>query len=182
MPRTESKVLEVLPSDEQDTINVTQKFGWNLLSSQMISSNNPNVYSNVLEKYGVDASRLRNPRNSHSRTEVAKLVFQRDLDLLNLNEIKRLESEYQALVDQVIRVPDYSNTEAIPVWSALACLILGWIQISFTVGLVLATVVGGGLWLMLTNKNRQLESEYRNLEAEHENRKLEVLKKAEQLL
>ncbi len=86
MGRTESKSFQVHPNDEQEQINLMQQFHWNLLNSQEIKTKDSH-----LESRGDDIV-------SVTETEhYVKLTFSRELDLPNLNEIKRLEQQFFSL-------------------------------------------------------------------------------------
>ena len=83
MGRTESKSIQVHPKDEQEQINMMQRFYWNLLSSQELKN-----IDNHLERRGDSIYQV-------SKTEhYVKLVFSRELDTPNLDKIKKLEEEY----------------------------------------------------------------------------------------
>jgi hypothetical protein len=87
MARTESKTLTCHPDAEQEMVNVHQKFHWSLLNSQDVKT-----VSQGLERGGSDTV------YSVRRTELyVKLSFSREIDLPNLNEIKKLESAYFGL-------------------------------------------------------------------------------------
>lgn len=158
MHRTESKIIDVRPFDEQQTIDLMQKFAWNLFSSQT----------------------LEDPKRFAGQ-QFTKLVFQRDLENPNLQKVKQLELQYEALSNEPIHVPAYTNTDAIPFWSAVASLVIGWYLFSFVVGIILAIIVGCGLWFITKRKNLQLDTEYQKAEADYENTKEEILQKASQL-
>jgi hypothetical protein len=86
MARTESKTFTCHPNDEQELINAMQKFQWSLLSSQDVKT-----VDNSLEMRGNSLYSVR--KSEH----YVKLTFSRDLDLPNLNEIKKLEETYNGL-------------------------------------------------------------------------------------
>ena len=83
MARTESVSIQVHPNDEQDQINLMQMFHWNLLSSQTIKT-----VDSHLERRGDDIYSVTNSEH------YVKLAFSRSLETPNLNEIKRLETDY----------------------------------------------------------------------------------------
>lgn len=83
MARTESKSIQVRPVDEQQQIDFMQHFYWNLLSSQEIKN-----IDNHLETRGDSLYQV-------TKTEhYVKLVFSRDMDITNLDKIKKLETEF----------------------------------------------------------------------------------------
>jgi hypothetical protein len=86
MARTESKSIQVHPYDEQAQIDLMQKFHWNLLNSQEVKT-----VDNRLERRGDSIYQVSNSEH------YVKLTFSRDLDLPNLDEIKRLEQKFFSL-------------------------------------------------------------------------------------
>jgi hypothetical protein len=89
MARTESKTFQCHPDDAQRQIDVHQKFHWSLLSSQDVKTSTQGV-----EKGGFLDDNVYSVR----RTEhFVKLTFSREVDLPNLNEIKKLENAYFGL-------------------------------------------------------------------------------------
>ncbi len=86
MARTESSTFQVHPNDEQEQIQIMEKFHWSLLSTQEIKS-----IDNHLERRGDDIYQVTNTER------YVKLAFNRSLDLPNLNDIKRLEQQYLAI-------------------------------------------------------------------------------------
>jgi len=86
MGRTESKSFQCHPSDEQEQIDLMQKFHWSLIGSQDVKT-----VDNHLETRGGELYQVR------SSEHYVKLTFSRDLELPNLNEIKKLEAEYFGL-------------------------------------------------------------------------------------
>lgn len=79
MARTESVTFQVHPNDEQEMINLMQQFHWSLLSSQEIKT-----VDNRLESRGDSIYQV--TKSEH----YIKLTFSRELDLPNLNEIRKL--------------------------------------------------------------------------------------------
>jgi len=94
MGRTESKSFQCHPADEQEQIELMQKFHWSLTNSQEIKT-----VDNYQEVRGGELYQVR------SSEHYVKLTFSRDIDLPNLNEIKKLESEYFGLPS-----PDYPRS------------------------------------------------------------------------
>ena len=117
MARTESISIQVHPNDEQKQINLMQQFHWSLLNSQEIKT-----IDNRLERRGDTIYQV-------SKTEhYVKLTFSRELDLPNLNEIKRLENDFFSLP-----IPQYPKLfpGSIWLWIVAAVIygigIVGWI-------------------------------------------------------
>ena len=86
MGRTESKSIQCHPNNEQEQINLMQKFHWSLIGSQEI-----NTVDNHLERRGDDIYQVR------SSEHYVKLTFSRELDLPKLSEIRKLEESYFSL-------------------------------------------------------------------------------------
>lgn len=122
MARTESKSIQVHPYDEQAQIELMQRFHWNLLNSQEIKN-----IDNRLERRGDSIYQTSNTEH------YVKLVFSRDLDLPNIDEIKQLEQEFFSLP-----YPDYPR--AFGCFMAIGLFIL-FLIVLFTVG-GLATASG----------------------------------------
>jgi hypothetical protein len=90
MARTESKTFQCHPDDAQNRIDTMQKFHWSLLSSQDVKT----------ATHGLESGGWLDDDNVYSvrRTEhFVKLTFSREIDLPNLNEIKKLEAAYFGL-------------------------------------------------------------------------------------
>jgi hypothetical protein len=100
MARTESISFQVHPNDEQEQINLMQQFHWSLLNSQEIKT-----VDSHLERRGDDIYSVTNAEH------YVKLTFSRELDLPNLNEIKRLEQAFFALP-----VPKYPKLFPGTIW------------------------------------------------------------------
>jgi len=86
MARTESISFQVHPNDEQEQINLMQKFHWSLLNSQEIKTVDSHLERRGDTIYSVTKSE-----------HYVKLTFSRELDLPNLNEIKRIEQSFFGL-------------------------------------------------------------------------------------
>ena len=108
MGRTESKSIQCHPNNEQEQINLMQKFHWSLIGSQEIKT-----VDNHLERRGDEIYQVR------SSEHYVKLTFSRELELPNLNEIKKLEDDYFGLPS-----PYYPKLFPIHigVWGVLALL------------------------------------------------------------
>lgn len=81
--RTESKVVQVRPEDEQQQIDFMHQFYWNLLSSQEIRSIDNHLETRGDSLYSVT-------KTSH----YVKLAFSRDVATPNIDKIKNLEKEF----------------------------------------------------------------------------------------
>jgi hypothetical protein len=119
MARTESKSIQVHPAEEQKLIELMQKFHWSLLSSQEVKTKD----SHLEENWSGDKIM------SVTETEhYIKLVFSRDLDLPNLQEIKQIEKKYFSLP-----TPEYPKLFPVSIWMWIIGAffygigILGWL-------------------------------------------------------
>lgn len=83
MARTESKTHKVHPDYEQNTIDLMQRFHWNLASSQDVKTQTAHV-----ERNGDDLVQVKETEHFVS------LVFSRDMDTPNLPRLRELESEF----------------------------------------------------------------------------------------
>lgn len=84
MERTESIVVQVAPSYENERITEMEKFGWNLQGRQEIHE-----MGNAYVRPEGDTYVIKQQVSHY-----VKLHFIRSLNLPNLDEIKRIESEY----------------------------------------------------------------------------------------
>ena len=164
MARTESFSIQVHPNDEQNQINLMQRFHWNLLSSQEIKT-----VDSSLEKRGDKIYSVTKSEN------YIKLVFQRDLDVPNINKIKELESEYFSLEYP----PKPSVIKPIPIAFVISIIIgiilesavgeiLGWITV------ILGTGLGVYITINNVNKRKQLTELYASNNSRREDILLEV--------
>ncbi len=83
MARMESKSVSVAPAMEQEAIEKHELFGWTLLNSQEVLSKESH-----LKEEGGDLW------NVTTTTNYVKLVFQRNLEMPQIAEIKKLEEKY----------------------------------------------------------------------------------------
>lgn len=132
MARTESVTFQVHPNNEQAQIDLMQKFHWSLLTTQEIKT-----IDNHLERRGDDIYQVTNSEH------YVKLTFNRQLDLPNLNDIKRLEQQYNSLP-----YPTYPKLFPISIWV--------WIILAFVYGL---GVVGWILYFFLSYKPKKEEAD-----------------------
>lgn len=128
MARTESFSIQVHPNDEQEQINLMQKFHWSLLNSQEIKT-----IDNHLERRGDDIYQVT------SSEHYVKLTFSRELDLPNLNDVKRLEQSYFGLPS-----PQYPKLFPVSIWL--------WVVTAFIYG---AGIVGWALYFFLSYKPKK---------------------------
>lgn len=88
----ETKSITVHPNNENAQIELWSKFGWQLKSSQEIYSKDSHLERRGDKIYNVTQT-----------TNYVKLVFQRDTEMKNYDELKKLESEYDLIFDPPIR-------------------------------------------------------------------------------
>lgn len=82
----ETKSISIVPSEEQDTIELWQKFGWELVSSQEIFSRDSH-----LEQSGDNVNSIT------TTTNYIKLVFARDKEMKNYSQIVDLENKFNGV-------------------------------------------------------------------------------------
>jgi len=122
MPRTESITIQVHPNDEQSQINLMQRFHWSLLSTQEIKT-----IDHHLERRGDKIYQVTNSER------YIKLAFSREVDLPNLQQVKRLEQEYFSLPS-----PAHPGSALGVVLAILVLAILGSATKNFGVGFIFA--------------------------------------------
>ena len=86
----ESKSISVAPSEEQNTIELFQTFGWELKSSQEVFSQESH-----LERDGDDI------RSVTSTTNYVKLTFSRDKEMENYAKLAQLENQFYSISNPV---------------------------------------------------------------------------------
>ena len=146
MERTESIVIQVAPSYENNKIKEMGMFGWNLQGRQEMHEEgdaygSPSAFGN---------SYVIKTKVSH----YVKLHFVRSLNLPNLDKIKRIESQIDNLP-----FPEIPSTKKF-MWPIILILI-GVINLTNPDGGIPAFfifVLGGGFWLFTVNKKRQANS------------------------
>lgn len=146
MARTESISIQVHPNDEQNQINLMQRFYWNLLSSQEIKT-----VDSSLEKRGDTIYSVTKSEN------YIKLVFQRDLDTLNLDKIKQLENEYFSL--EYKKPPKFTGPIILIVIGLIILLGGGGTADLAGFGVMLVILAGGIYWLVKKIQKRKQVSE-----------------------
>lgn len=94
----ETKSITVLPSDENETIDLWADFGWELQSSQEIFNKDSGLKRSGDTIYSVTTT-----------INYVKLVFQRDTSMPNYEEIRKKEAEYARIVDIPLKTgPNFS--------------------------------------------------------------------------
>ena len=182
MPRLETKSAQVAPNQEQSTIDLYQKFGWTLLSSQEIYSKNSHIESRGGQNYSVTET-----------TNYVKLTFQRDKDMPNYDKIVPLENEYFALANS-IPVND-GKGKGLRVLGIIATIIGAWVLIeglgfagsakatsfAFLLPLFGFLVLGGGIAGIVfgSKKKKKAEAEYQVRYNEHMEKMRAVLEEVD---
>lgn len=109
----EIRSIDVDNDSEEFYINIYQKFGWQLKSSQRIFNQ---------DSHAVGAVTYKNYTYVHTETDTVdftKLVFERDRKMLNYEEIIELENEFWELAEIVAdgRPPMPKNAETLEGWA-----------------------------------------------------------------
>ena len=93
MERTESRIIQVAPTHENDMLEEMQRFGWNLQGRQEMR-----VEGDTAPDLATSLGLSGNTQTYVTKiTHYVKLHFVRSLDFPNLEEIQRIESEYHNL-------------------------------------------------------------------------------------
>ena len=87
MSRMENKSISVAPKYEQETIEIHNRFGWLLVSTQEIYNQDSHI-----ERRGDSLYNVTETEN------YVKLMFTRDKDMPNYNEIVSVEQKYYSLL------------------------------------------------------------------------------------
>lgn len=163
MARTESISIQSHPSDEQAQINLMQRFHWNLLSTQEIKT-----VDKHLERRGDKIYQITDSE------KYVKLAFTRDIDLPNLNNIRKLEQEYFSL-------PVPNHPRAMSVLILIGCAVVlgafGALTNNVTVGFIaaIAAYVAFYYWMYLPKKKAADE-----IAMQVANRRSEIMQELEQ--
>jgi hypothetical protein len=118
MARTESKILEVAPQNENEVVKTMEKFGWSLQNRQEIHfTGNSVTRPTLFSGYGGVESYITTYEVSH----YTKLHFSRPVDTPNLDRIHLLENEYFSMV-----VPNKPKLVPGSIWLwIILCLFFG---------------------------------------------------------
>ena len=153
MDRTESKSIQVHPSDEQQQIDLMQKFHWSLLGSQDVKTKDSHLEQRGDSIYSV------------TETEhYVKLTFTRDVALPHLENIKALENEFFAL-------PEPTDPPIIPL-GCFGGIVLGALTLLYGLGLLIYLLY----YLLYYSPNK---AEAARMREECERRKQEILKEVQ---
>ena len=169
MERTESHVIQVAPDYENLKIKEMESFGWNLQNRQEIHEEGevtgaPNVSG---DKYII-------------KTKVyhyVKLHFSRSLNLSNLNDIKKIEQEYNSLP-----FPDRVSYKG-PLKFFIPWFLLSGFLATILGGAGGAISVGGDIigivWIVLTVRRR---NKTKQIWTQSQSKARELLSQSEALL
>lgn len=94
----ENKSISVLPAQEQAQIDLWADFGWDLKSSQEIFNRDSHLEGRSSGTYSVTTT-----------TNYVKLVFTRDTNMKNYNEIAAIEREFDSLHEHKIPGPNLNG-------------------------------------------------------------------------
>jgi len=170
----EIKSISVAPSEEEETINVWQSFGWEFRSTQEVKTSD----SSHLERRGDTIYSV-----TQAGDHYVKLTFERDPTRENYSELVALEKQYNAVPG-----PGYKPVLFGKIWLIVA----GFFLLAGFGGLIGSssgfdgttifcfTVVGGVvIWRIMRyiKKEKQWETDYDNWK----NERTEILAKAKTL-
>lgn len=116
MSRMENKSISVAPKYEQETIEIHNRFGWLLVSTQVIYNQDSHI-----ERRGDSLYNVTETEN------YVKLMFTRDKDMPNYNEIVSVEQKYYSLLNQKPYEDTASET------AKKLCIIVSIISVLFAV-------------------------------------------------
>lgn len=138
MERTESRSLQVHPTDEQFYIDIMQYFNWNLQSSQEINTKDSHLETRGDKLYSVTES-----------TRYVKLVFVRPFEFTNKHKFVELETEYFSL-----KYPKKLNE------NSSGCLYMGLLIVGsfFALTYLISSCFGIGALKVLIESPREFES------------------------
>ena len=85
----ETKVEKVLPEEEEHKIEHMSRFGWTLKSTQEVNNSESHLENRHGDVYSVT-----------TRENYVRLVFERDREMPNREELVRLEKEFDAILSQ----------------------------------------------------------------------------------
>mgnify|MGYP004461237845 CR=1 FL=1 len=151
MARLESTSLSVSPKEEQSVIELHQKFGWELKSSQ-----------EIFNKDSHNERRGDSVYNVTETTNYVKLVFQRDKDMPYYKQICELENKYYSTIKSE---PRNASSYAVTVLGIIIAVIGLLCALFGEVGVKIVGIAGIALAVLLiiknVKKNNKLDAEYR---------------------
>jgi len=106
----ESKSIKVHPALEQTMIEQYQDFGWTLVSSQEVFSQTSHSDEDAVFVYHYTTT-----------TNFIKLMFQREREFANREQILALEDEYWACYNVYMSVPKIIPGKWFWIWAVLMC-------------------------------------------------------------
>ncbi len=149
----EIKSIQVTPANEESTIELWQNFGWQFVSSQEINNTDSHLERRGDEIYNVT-----------TKEHYVKLVFNREKNHPNYNQLVKLENEYYSILRSKPSVYRGAN-------GFLAFILLCmWI-------------IPGVIYLVVTSKKKKVSEEtYANWRKKANARAAEILQEAQSLL
>ncbi|MBR6038871.1 MAG: hypothetical protein IKP38_00125 [Clostridia bacterium] len=125
MARLESTSVTCKPEEENSRIDLFERFGWTLKSSQEIFNKDSHTEVQHGTRYSVTET-----------TNYVKLVFTRDKDMPYYNEIVSLENKYNSLTTPP---PSFKKGMKILIWAGIILMFVlttiirvTWLNVIFT--------------------------------------------------
>lgn len=143
MAKMETRSVAVSPEQEQGTIEIYEKFGWEVQGSQEILSENTRNETRT--------SLMGNNElwNITTKTNYVKIVFKRDKEMKNYDKVCELEKEYELNEALYVNSPNFLPGKVLLV-IIIACLIVaisGFSGGEIGIGLV-GILIGGGIFAL----------------------------------
>lgn len=111
MAGTESKSIKIHPALEQEMISTHERFGWTLTSSQEIHSQTAHSDEDSVFTYHYTTT-----------TNYIKLIFSRERDFPNREEIVKLEKQYWTCFNTCLSVPSIIPGKIFWIFAAIPCV------------------------------------------------------------
>ena len=142
-PVWESKVVQVAPSYEDETIDEYQTFGWELRSSQTIDKQDSHLENQFGTIYSVTETE-----------KYVKLTFRRNKKMLNYEKLVELENRYHSTKD--FYIPSEPSQWKKIAGICLICFSVAMFRFLFVMGLF---VMAGGIFLIYSHNKAKKEYE-----------------------
>lgn len=149
----EIKSVQVTPSNEEATIQLWQNFGWQFVSSQEVNNTDSHLERRGDEIYNVT-----------TKEHYVKLVFNREKNHPNYNQIVKLENEYYSILRSKPSVYPGGN-------GFVAFILLMWL------------IFPGVIYIVVTSKKKKAsQAAFANWQRKANTRISQILQEAESLL
>ena len=144
MGRTESKTMKVHPDNEQSTIDIMQRFHWNLGNSQDVKNQ-----TSYLKRDGDKIVQVKETEH------FVNLLFSREVDNPNLGRLKELEGEYFG-----INLPAKPGI-VFPAIIGIVLLLVSFSAFSSSIatGIVALALAGASFWWVQSNLQKGKNAE-----------------------